>query len=111
MVISVGSMYFVMKSFWYAVTRGGRALPAHSVTPLVSKLPLASATRTRDAGWPARFASAPRSEIRPRWYMYRAPAPASPSAILLPPSRASPPSGLIALLLRLTTADVPFGLV
>src|SRR3954447_10656022 len=88
--------------------RGGRVALAHSVTPLVSKLPFASATRT--VTWLAcRVASAPRSAIRPRWYMYRAPAPASPSAILLPPIWASPPSGLIALLDRLIAAEVPLG--
>ena len=67
-LISVGSMYFVMKSFWYAATRAGRALFAHSVTPEVSKLPLASATRTETSA-AARFAFAPVRAIRPRWYM------------------------------------------
>src|SRR4051794_37700955 len=90
--------------------RAGRVAFAHSVTPLVSKLLLASATRT--VTWLAwRVASAPRRAIRPRWYMYREPAAASPSEILLPPSVASLPSGLMALLDRLTAAEVPFGLV
>ncbi len=61
-------MYFVMKSFWKAVTRAGSALLAHSVTPLVSKLPSASATRTETSA-AVRFASALRSATRPRWYM------------------------------------------
>ena len=93
-------MYFVMKSFWNPATRGGRVLPVHSVTPLVSKLPLTSATRTET--WLAcRLELVPSSATSPRWYMYRAPAPASPSLTLLPPIAASPPSGLMVLLDRL----------
>ena len=95
-------MYFVMKSFWKLATRGGRLSPAHSTTLLVSLLPAASATRTEidEVGSSAGLASSPRRATSARWYMYRLLA-ASPSTILLPPIPASPPSGLMLLLLRL----------
>src|SRR4051794_21835046 len=115
-------MYFVMKSFWKLATRGGSALLAHSVGVAVSNAPADDATRTvMSEAW--RFASAPRSATRPRWYMYWAPGPASVSRSLLPPRAASPPSGVMppvllglfcpccVRLLRLYTCDVPFGLV
>src|ERR1700754_2614589 len=80
-----------MKSFWKPAARGGRLCAVHSVTLLVSDAPVLEATRTvtSDA---CRFASAPRSGIRTRWYMYW---PASTS--LLPCVVESPPSGVIPL--------------
>ena len=41
-------MYFVMKSFWNVATRGGRALPVHSVTALVSEAPVLDGHADRD---------------------------------------------------------------
>src|SRR3954449_9130278 len=106
-------MYFVMKSFWKLATRGGSALLAHSVGVAVSNAPADDATRTlMSEAW--RFASAPRSATRPRWYMYWAPGPASVSRSLLPPIAASLAEsgvmplvlvGLVPLLLRLYTCD------
>src|SRR5918997_1056803 len=62
-------MYLVMKSFWKPATRGGSALPVHSVGFVVSDEPVLAATLTVIADAP-RLASAPCRGISTRWYMY-----------------------------------------
>jgi hypothetical protein len=58
-----------MKSFWKVSTRGGMALPAHSIGFPVSVEPVAAATRIEmsDVGT---LAYGPRSATRNRWYRY-----------------------------------------
>ena len=97
-------MYFVMKSFWKPATRGGRALPVHSVAPLVSKLPVGvgDADRDRLAGQ-VRRRRAQRDQAAVV-HVPRARAGVAVGDLVAADAAQSLPSGLMLLLLRLNAA-------